>query len=72
MMILKCNICTKKFEGWGNNSKPYNQEKGLCCDKCNYEKVIPYRLELMGITTEYIQDVLQEGNTTGDAENHKE
>jgi len=28
-----CSICNKKYEGYGNNSKPLKD--GFCCDKCN-------------------------------------
>ena len=40
----KCCICGKKFSGYGNNPWPLKKE-GICCDKCNEEKVIPYRIE---------------------------
>lgn len=40
-----CCICGKKFTGWGNNPWPVNNEEGAeCCDDCNYEFVIPARL----------------------------
>ena len=41
-----CSICGKKFVGWGNN--PYPVTKGAndrCCDDCNYDFVIPARIE---------------------------
>lgn len=41
----ECCICGKSFIGWGNNPYPLKRD-GLCCDKCNNEKVIPARLEL--------------------------
>lgn len=39
----KCCICGQEFEGYGNNPWPV-KENGECCDKCNYEKVIPARI----------------------------
>lgn len=38
-----CCICGEKIEGYGNNPWPV-KEKGECCDKCNYEEVIPARI----------------------------
>ena len=45
MELKKCCICGKKFDGWGNNPYPA-REKGECCDKCNWEIVIPMRMLL--------------------------
>ena len=43
-----CCICGKHFEGWGNNPYPVNNHPDCrCCDDCNYEYVIPARLELI-------------------------
>ena len=39
-----CCICSKVFQEWGNNPDPIKKE-GVCCDKCDKEKVIPARLE---------------------------
>ena len=39
----KCCICGQEIEGYGNNPWPV-KEDGECCDKCNYEKVIPARI----------------------------
>lgn len=39
-----CCICGEKINGWGNNPFPV-KDTGTCCDKCNWEKVIPARLE---------------------------
>ncbi len=39
---IRCSICGKEFEGFGNSAEPVND--GLCCDKCNEEVVIPRRL----------------------------
>ena len=30
---MKCSICNKDFEGFGNNAEPIND--GVCCDDCN-------------------------------------
>ena len=43
MKKKKCCICGREFEGWGNNPQPV-KASGECCDKCNWEKVIPARL----------------------------
>ena len=37
-----CILCGKKIVGPGNNPQPLVQE-GVCCDSCNYIKVIPAR-----------------------------
>ena len=42
--FIKCVICGGTFEEYGNNAKPV--AKGLCCDNCNREKVIPARLNM--------------------------
>ena len=39
----KCIICGNEFDGYGNNAEPVAH--GICCDKCNQEKVIPARLK---------------------------
>lgn len=38
----KCIICGNEFDGYGNNAEPVKH--GVCCDRCNQEKVIPARL----------------------------
>ena len=45
-----CSICSKKFEGHGNNSEPF--AKGRCCDDCNWNVVIPYRIHLAKMRVE--------------------
>ena len=68
--MKKCPICGAKIQGMGNNAYPLFE--GICCDKCNSEKVIPFRLlisqfnkdDLIVITTGntiYKKD-LKEGN----------
>lgn len=42
-MKNKCCLCGKEFEGYGNNPDPLASSKKVCCDKCNWEKVIPAR-----------------------------
>lgn len=37
-----CFICGKEYVGYGNNAHPVME--GRCCDRCNYEKVIPMRI----------------------------
>lgn len=39
-----CCICGKEFYGWGNNPYPVKSE-GECCEQCNYEYVLPKRIE---------------------------
>ncbi len=40
-----CVICGDEFEGFGNNPEPVvSADKGLCCDGCNFYKVIPARI----------------------------
>ena len=48
---MKCCLCSVEFEGYGNNAEPL--KKGLCCDKCNAEKVILKRLE--GLKSEVLE-----------------
>lgn len=43
---IKCCICGKEFIGWGNNPWPVKEE-GICCDKCNWTKVIPARVAML-------------------------
>lgn len=44
-MKKTCCICGETFEGYGNNAAPVKD--GTCCDKCNLEKVIPARIDLV-------------------------
>lgn len=39
---MKCCICGKEIEGYGNNAQPVAD--GQCCDECNMDKVIPARI----------------------------
>lgn len=41
---MKCIICEKEFEGYGNNALPVKE--GLCCDRCNHTIVIPTRIHV--------------------------
>lgn len=41
----RCCLCGGEFEGHGNNPAPL-KEGGVCCDKCNIEKVLPARAKL--------------------------
>lgn len=46
--IFQCCICGYVFEGFGNNPWPFRcGEDDRCCDKCNYEFVIPARIKRM-------------------------
>lgn len=40
----RCVICDELIEGRGNNPSPISSE-GLCCDDCNFEVVIPARID---------------------------
>lgn len=40
---MKCCICNKIINGYGNNPWPVKDD-GECCDNCNMTKVIPARL----------------------------
>lgn len=42
-MTELCCICHKPIKGYGNNAEPVCS--GRCCDKCNYEVVIPARID---------------------------
>lgn len=39
-----CCICGKQFKGYGNNPWPIKEE-GECCEQCNYNIVLPKRIE---------------------------
>ena len=43
-MIMKCVLCKKVIESFGNNAAPIME--GRCCDKCNINVVIPARLKI--------------------------
>ena len=45
-----CVICTKEYEGYGNNAEPVKE--GVCCDPCNLI-VIQKRLSSVTYTTVY-------------------
>lgn len=49
-----CCICKEPYEGYGNNAEPVCS--GVCCDKCNIERVIPMRFKMM---TEAIQEPIR-------------
>lgn len=57
-----CSICGDAFLGYGNNAQPVND--GRCCDECNIETVIPYRIYFMKK-----EDRENEKNTTSCNEN---
>lgn len=39
-------ICGKKFKGHGNSPSPVKDE-GRCCDDCNFNAVIPARMDML-------------------------
>lgn len=43
---MKCCICGKEINGYGNNPWPINNDvEARCCDDCNWSVVIPARIE---------------------------
>lgn len=45
---MRCCICGKEFEGYGNNPWPFcDDEDARCCDDCNRDTIIPARLAIM-------------------------
>ena len=41
-----CCLCGKPFDGFGNNPEPVKlYEEGRCCNACNKNLVIPWRVE---------------------------
>ena len=45
--MRKCCLCGEKIIGYGNNPMPL-KKGGVCCNKCNLEKVIPERIMRYG------------------------
>ena len=45
-MRKTCCLCGGEFEGYGNDPAPL-KESGECCDRCNAEKVLPARFEVV-------------------------
>ena len=41
---MKCCLCGEDAGKYGNNAMPL--KKGICCDRCNYTKVMPVRLKV--------------------------
>lgn len=41
---MKCTFCGKEIRGYGNSSIPLSDD--LCCDECNANVVVPYRIFL--------------------------
>lgn len=52
---MKCCICGKEFEGWGNNANPVKD--GTCCDDCNDNVVLPVRIGWFKIENWRIEDL---------------
>lgn len=55
---MKCVICNKEYEGYGNNAEPI--AKGMCCDNCNITYVIPARLKQLRVENKLNDSTLQE------------
>jgi hypothetical protein len=41
---IKCCLCNEIVNEFGNNAEPLIED-GICCNKCNWEKVIPARIK---------------------------
>jgi hypothetical protein len=41
---IKCCLCNETVNEFGNNAEPLITN-GICCNKCNWEKVIPARIK---------------------------
>jgi|SRR5215475_7656406 len=41
----ECCICEKEFTGWGNNPEPIKRYPDRCCNRCNNNIVIPWRVQ---------------------------
>lgn len=39
-----CSICGSPYDNYGNNPEPAKHYHERCCDKCNWEIVIPMRI----------------------------
>ena len=47
-MNKDCSICENKIKDkYGHNAQPIND--GICCEDCNYKKVIPIRMLQMSM-----------------------
>lgn len=47
---MKCLICGNEIENYSNNASPLID--GVCCENCNLNAVLPYRLFLMSLEKE--------------------
>ena len=46
--MVDCSLCGAPLDDFGHNPWPLAlNEKERCCDKCNIEKVVPARLEML-------------------------
>lgn len=54
---MKCCICGKEFEGYGNNPWPINNDpEERCCDECNMKVVIPERIKNLKCNNKEVDD----------------
>lgn len=56
---MKCSICGKEYEGYGNNPAPL--KRGNCCDECNYKIVLPLRLYFNEMNSKQLLTLTPEG-----------
>lgn len=62
-MNIKCSICGKSIEGYGNNPYPVDMHPDhKCCDQCNATVVIPARLTKMSHYDKVKAQVYATGN----------
>ena len=47
-VMVDCSLCGAPLDDFGHNPWPLAlNEKERCCDKCNIEKVVPARIEML-------------------------
>lgn len=51
---MKCSLCGKEIEGFGNNPEPLAEsDEERCCDECNGMYVLPMRIYMLAHELEY-------------------
>lgn len=69
---MKCCLCGREFEGYGNNPYPLCEEsdyESRCCNDCDSKFVVPARIEMSytrkkteDIRKEYLEKIRKVGN----------
>ena len=57
-----CCICGADYGRYGHNPDPV-KSSGRCCDTCNATVVIPARISMIRMSSEYESEMASEGNT---------